>query len=100
MLGEEALERQIAAARASLGDVLEAEPRGDAAEVETEAAEGRIKAVLGPSGRFERIEFDPRALSEGSAYLGAEVLAAVNAALDARAEAAAVFQRLLGGLDG
>jgi DNA-binding protein YbaB len=89
VLGEEELERQLTAARASLQQALDSKPQGEAAEVRTEAAEGRIQVVLGAAGRFERIDFDPRALREGSDYLAAEVLAAVNAALDARAEALA-----------
>jgi DNA-binding protein YbaB len=56
----------------------------DTEEIRGEAAalDGLIAVVAGPGGRVESLTINPRALRNDSATLAAEVLGAVNAALD------------------
>ncbi|MGN9766607.1 YbaB/EbfC family nucleoid-associated protein [Micromonospora sp. SD12] len=82
MLGESALEQQLAQARAALREVGGAAAPRERTESMAEAAEGRIRVTLGTDGRVSAVDIDPRVLREGSEYLAAGLRQAVNAALD------------------
>lgn len=82
MLGEGALEEQLAQARAALREVSQGVTPPERTESVAEAADGRIRVTVGPDGRVSAIQINPRVLNEGSAYLAAELRQAVNAALD------------------
>lgn len=88
MFGEEAIAQQLAEARSALDEVRKAQPDQLVQPVTAEAADGRIKVTLGVNGRIEKVRFaEERVLKEGTEYLEEELAKAVNAALDARAEA-------------
>ncbi|TDB74009.1 YbaB/EbfC family nucleoid-associated protein [Micromonospora sp. KC721] len=89
MLGEDALEQQLAQARAALRETQRAVAAPERVESVAEAADGRIRLTLGPDGRCSAVEIDPRVLREGSDYLAEELRRAVNAALDGQSEAVA-----------
>ncbi|HEX5598539.1 MAG TPA: YbaB/EbfC family nucleoid-associated protein [Micromonosporaceae bacterium] len=82
MFGERGLEQQLMDARAALSKARAATARAEPQEIETDAAEGRIKVILGADGRISAIDLDPRVLREGVEYLSSELRNAVNAALD------------------
>ncbi|MEV1331278.1 YbaB/EbfC family nucleoid-associated protein [Micromonospora costi] len=82
MLGEDALEQQLAQARAALRDVGKGFTPPERTESVAEAADGRIRVTLGTDGRVSGIEIDPRVLREGSEYLADELRRAFNDALD------------------
>ncbi|MEU6074472.1 YbaB/EbfC family nucleoid-associated protein [Micromonospora sp. NPDC047074] len=88
MLGEEALERQLAQTRAALREVSGGAVPRERAESVAEAADGRIRVTLGGDGRVSAVEIDPRVLREGSEYLADELRQAVNTALDAQDDGA------------
>lgn len=56
----------------------------DAPEVEGggEAADGKVRVQVGPGGRVERIELDPRVMRMASHDLADALVHAVNSALD------------------
>lgn len=88
MFGEEAIAQQLAEARSALDEVRRAQPDQLVQPVTAEAADGRINVTLGVNGRIEKVRFaEERVLKEGTEYLEEELAKAVNAALDARAEA-------------
>lgn len=90
MFGEDAIARQLAEARTALDTVRQQQQDHQVPPVTTEAADGRIRITLGSDGRIERVEFvEVRVLKEGTEFLEEELRRAVNAALDARAEALA-----------
>lgn len=82
LLGEDALEQQLAQARAALREVSKGVTPPERAESVAVAADGRIQVTLGTDGRVSTIGIDPRVLREGSEYLAAELRQAVNDALD------------------
>jgi DNA-binding protein YbaB len=88
MFGEEAIAQQLAEARSALDEVRKTQPDQLVQPVTTEAADGRIQVTLGANGRIEKVRFaEERVLKEGTEFLELELAKAVNAALDARAEA-------------
>ncbi|TDB75929.1 YbaB/EbfC family nucleoid-associated protein [Micromonospora sp. KC723] len=87
MLGEDALEQQLAQARVALREAQRTVAAPERVESVAEAADGRIRVSLGPDGRCSAVELDPRVLREGSEYLAEELRRAVNAALDGQSEA-------------
>lgn len=87
MFGEEAIAQQLAEARSALDEVRQQQERPVQA-VTAESADGRIEVTLGPNGRVTKFRFaEERVLKEGTEFLEVEIAKAVNAALDARAEA-------------
>ncbi|MEH0844677.1 YbaB/EbfC family nucleoid-associated protein [Micromonospora sp. CPCC 205711] len=84
MLGENALEEQLAQARAALHEARRSAVPAQRAESVAEAADGRIRVTLGTDARVSAVDIDPRVLREGSEYLAEELRRAVNAALDAQ----------------
>ena len=92
MLGESALEQQLAQARAALREVSGTAAPRERAESVAEAADGRIRVTLGTDGRVSALDIDPRVLREGSEYLTAELRQAVNAALDGQDDGAAATE--------
>ncbi|MFG1775209.1 YbaB/EbfC family nucleoid-associated protein [Micromonospora sp. NPDC049051] len=82
MLGESALEEQLAQARAALREVSRSAAPQERVETAAEAADGRVRVTLGTDGRVSAVDIDPRVLREGSEYLADELRRAVNAALD------------------
>ncbi|WP_346538089.1 YbaB/EbfC family nucleoid-associated protein [Micromonospora sp. DPT] len=89
MLGESALEEQLAQARAALREVSRTGTPRERVESVGEAADGRIRVTLGTDGRVSAIDLDPRVLREGAEHLAEEVRRAVNAALDGQDDPAA-----------
>ncbi|MGK5443099.1 YbaB/EbfC family nucleoid-associated protein [Micromonospora sp. URMC 105] len=89
MLGESALEQQLAEARAALREVSRSVVPPERVESVAEAADGRIRVTVGVDGRLSAVDLDPRVLREGSDYLADELRRAVNAALDGQAEVVA-----------
>ncbi|MEH0938612.1 YbaB/EbfC family nucleoid-associated protein [Micromonospora psammae] len=89
MLGESALEQQLAEARAALREVSRTVVPPERVESVAEAADGRIRVTVGVDGRLSAVDLDSRVLREGSEYLADELRRAVNAALDGQAEAVA-----------
>ncbi|MFG1841181.1 YbaB/EbfC family nucleoid-associated protein [Micromonospora sp. NPDC049175] len=89
MLGEKALEEQLAQARAALRDVSRTVAPPAPVESVGEAADGRIRVTVGSDRRVSVVDLDPRVLREGSEQLAEELRRAVNAALDGQDEAAA-----------
>ncbi|WP_030162314.1 YbaB/EbfC family nucleoid-associated protein [Glycomyces sp. NRRL B-16210] len=90
MFGEDAIAQQLADARTALDTVKQQQQDHQVPSVTAEAADGRIKVVLGSDGRLERLEFvEVRVLKEGTEFLEEEIRRAVNTALDARAESLA-----------
>ncbi|PZF94777.1 YbaB/EbfC family nucleoid-associated protein [Micromonospora deserti] len=89
MLGENALEQQLAQARAALRDVSRTVTPRDRVESVAEAADGRIRVTIGTDGRVSDVDIDPRVLREGSEYLATELRHAVNGALDGQDDGAA-----------
>ena len=88
MFGEEAIAQQLAEARSALDEVRKTQPDQLVQPVTAEAADGRIQVTLGANGRIEKVRFaEERVLKEGTEFLELELAKAVNAALDARAEA-------------
>ncbi len=87
MFSEEELERQLSEARDSLSQVADSQATHQIDETIGEAAEGTIKVIVSANGRVADVKFDPKVLREGSDYLATEVRAAINSALDQRAEA-------------
>lgn len=94
MLGESALEQQLAQTRAALREVSGTAAPRERAESVAEAADGRIRVTLGTDGRVSAIDIDPRVLREGSEYLAAELRQAVNAALDGQDDGAAATESM------
>ncbi|MGC4787215.1 YbaB/EbfC family nucleoid-associated protein [Micromonospora sp. DT178] len=92
MLGESALEQQLAQARAALREVGGAAAPRERSESVAEAADGRIRVTLGTDGRVSAVDIDPRVLREGSEYLAAELRQAVNAALDGQDDGVAASE--------
>ncbi|MEH0974869.1 YbaB/EbfC family nucleoid-associated protein [Micromonospora sp. CPCC 205546] len=92
MLGEGALEQQLAQTRAALREVGGAAAPRERTESVAEAAEGRIRVTLGTDGRFSAVDIDPRVLREGSEFLAAELRQAVNAALDGQDDGSAATE--------
>jgi DNA-binding protein YbaB len=87
MFGEEAIAQQLAEARSALDEVRKQQLQPVQA-ISAESADGRIQVTLGANGRVEKFRFaEERVLKEGTEFLEAEIAKAVNAALDARAEA-------------
>ncbi|SDL31004.1 YbaB/EbfC DNA-binding family protein [Glycomyces sambucus] len=87
MFGEEAIAQQLAEARSALDEVRQQQER-PVQSVTAESADGRIEVTLGPNGRVTKFRFaEERVLKEGTEFLEVEIAKAVNAALDARAEA-------------
>ncbi len=87
MFGEEAIAQQLAEARSALDEVRKQQAQ-PVEPVTAEAAGGRIQVALGANGRVEKVRFaEERVLKEGTEFLELELAKAVNAALDARAEA-------------
>ncbi|MBM0256591.1 YbaB/EbfC family nucleoid-associated protein [Micromonospora sp. 4G55] len=82
MLGESALEEQLAQARAALREVSRTVTPRERVESVGEAADGRIRVTLGTDGRVSAVDLDPRVLREGAEHLAEELRRAVNAALD------------------
>ncbi|MGN9891487.1 YbaB/EbfC family nucleoid-associated protein [Micromonospora sp. L31] len=89
MLGESALEEQLAQARAALREVSRTVTPRERVESVGEAADGRIRVTLGTDGRVSAIDLDPRVLREGAEHLAEELRRAVNAALDGQDDPAA-----------
>ncbi|MEV0721583.1 YbaB/EbfC family nucleoid-associated protein [Micromonospora purpureochromogenes] len=89
MLGESALEEQLAQARAALREVSRTVTPRDRVESVGEAADGRIRVTLGTDGRVSAVDLDPRVLREGAEHLAEELRRAVNAALDGQDDPAA-----------
>ncbi|PYC72560.1 hypothetical protein C7C45_09005 [Micromonospora arborensis] len=87
MLDENALEEQLAQARAALRDVSRTVAPRERVESVGEAADGRIRVTVGSDGRVSAVDLDPRVLREGSEQLAEEFRRAVNAALDGQDEA-------------
>ncbi|MEU7803331.1 YbaB/EbfC family nucleoid-associated protein [Micromonospora arborensis] len=92
MLGENALEEQLAQARAALRDVSRTVAPRERVESVGEAADGRIRVTVGSDGRVSAVDLDPRVLREGSEQLAEEFRRAVNAALDEQDEAVATAE--------
>ncbi|MFG1871326.1 YbaB/EbfC family nucleoid-associated protein [Micromonospora arborensis] len=92
MLGENALEEQLAQARAALRDVSRTVAPRERVESVGEAADGRIRVTVGSDGRVSAVDLDPRVLREGSEHLAEELRRAVNAALDGQDEAGATTE--------
>jgi DNA-binding protein YbaB len=72
-------------ARQALDQVRRGEPAADAPEPEPvsgDAAEGRVRAVLAPTGKLTEITVDPKLLREGIEEVCAQIVVAVNAAID------------------
>ena len=89
MLGESALEEQLAQARAALREVSRTVTPRERVESVGEAADGRIRVTVGTDGRVSAVDLDPRVLREGAEHLAEEVRRAVNAALDGQDDPAA-----------
>ncbi|MGN9802223.1 YbaB/EbfC family nucleoid-associated protein [Micromonospora sp. L32] len=89
MLGESALEEQLAQARAALREVSRTVTPRERVESVGEAADGRIRVTLGTDGRVSAVDLDPRVLREGAEHLAEELRRAVNAALDGQDDSAA-----------
>ncbi|MEH0824335.1 MULTISPECIES: YbaB/EbfC family nucleoid-associated protein [unclassified Micromonospora] len=89
MLGESALEEQLAQARAALREVSRGVTPRERVESVGEAADGRIRVILGTDGRVSAVDLDPRVLREGAEHLAEELRRAVNAALDGQDDPAA-----------
>ncbi|MEU5788012.1 YbaB/EbfC family nucleoid-associated protein [Micromonospora purpureochromogenes] len=89
MLGESALEEQLAQARAALREVSRTVTPRERVESVGEAADGRIRVTLGTDGRVSAVDLDPRVLREGAEHLAEELRRAVNAALDGQDDPAA-----------
>ncbi|MEU8182511.1 YbaB/EbfC family nucleoid-associated protein [Micromonospora sp. NPDC049044] len=89
MLGEKALEEQLAQARAALREVSSTVAPRERVESVGEAADGRIRVTVDSAGRVSAVNLDPRVLREGSEQLAEEFRRAVNAALDGQEEATA-----------
>ncbi|GAB3176035.1 YbaB/EbfC DNA-binding family protein [Micromonospora palomenae] len=89
MLGESALEEQLAQARAALREVSRTVTPRERVESVGEAADGRIRVTLGTDGRVTAVDLDPRVLREGAEHLAEELRRAVNAALDGQDDPAA-----------
>ncbi|MEV4496651.1 YbaB/EbfC family nucleoid-associated protein [Micromonospora arborensis] len=87
MLDENALEEQLAQARAALRDVSRTVAPRERVESVGEAADGRVRVTIGSDGRVSAVDLDPRVLREGSEQLAEEFRRAVNAALDGQDEA-------------
>lgn len=92
MLGEDALEQQLAEARAALREVSRGITPPERTESAAEAADGRVRVTIGTDGRVGDIVIDPRVLREGSEYLAAELRRAVNDALDGQEAAVEVTE--------
>ncbi|WP_205326678.1 YbaB/EbfC family nucleoid-associated protein [Glycomyces sp. YM15] len=87
MFGEDDVAQQLAEARSQLDVVRQTQQDHQVPPVTAEAADGRIRIILGANGRVERLEFtEVRVLKEGTEFLEEELRNVVNAALDARAE--------------
>lgn len=89
MLGENALQEQLAQARAALREVSRSVAPRERVESVGEAADGRIRVTLGTDGRVSAVDLDPRVLREGAEHLAEELRRAVNAALDGQDDPAA-----------
>jgi len=91
--GRSDLDQVLTQARELLASARAGQPPADGAgEPVTgtgESAEGRVRAVATTGGRLARVELDPRALRMPSEELAGHLVTAVNAALDALAQAAA-----------
>ncbi|GAB3220203.1 hypothetical protein GCM10027447_04330 [Glycomyces halotolerans] len=87
MFGEDAIAQQLAEARSALRSAAQSPEDDQVGEVTAEGADGRLRVTIGPDGRVERFELDPRLMREGSQYLAEELKTAVNAAMDDRAAA-------------
>ncbi|MGK5742932.1 YbaB/EbfC family nucleoid-associated protein [Micromonospora sp. URMC 103] len=92
MLGESALEAQLAQARAALREVGRGVTPPERTESVAEAADGRIRVTVGTDGRVSAIEIDPRVLRDGSDHLADELRLAVNAALDGQDDGTAAAE--------
>ncbi|MEU5870303.1 hypothetical protein AB0A73_01930 [Glycomyces sp. NPDC047369] len=85
MFGEDQIAQQLSAAR----DTLAQGPGtagGQTEPILTEAADGRIKVVLGTDGRFEQIKMTLSALKDGPEALLEQLTLALNTAIDRRGE--------------
>ena len=89
MLGESAMEGQLAQARAALREVSRTVTPRERVESVGEAADGRVRVTLGTDGRVSAVDLDPRVLREGTEHLAEELRRAVNAALDGQDDPAA-----------
>ncbi|WP_449064224.1 YbaB/EbfC family nucleoid-associated protein [Planomonospora algeriensis] len=90
-LGAEGLDRVIEQARQAL---VSAQDLGDgsadgtsgrqgmALQGEGAAAQGRVRATVAPGGRLASLTVDPRLMRAGSEEMCAEIVKAVNAAVD------------------
>ena len=56
--------------------------RGPGSDARGRSGDGRVRAVAVSPGRLESLELDPRVMRMASADLAAQVVVAVNAALD------------------
>ncbi|GGK69591.1 hypothetical protein Ppa06_37190 [Planomonospora parontospora subsp. parontospora] len=90
-LGVEGLDRVIEQARQALvsaqepgdGSADSASGRlGMALQGEGVAAQGRVRATVAPGGRLSSLTVDPRLMRAGSEEMCAEIVKAVNAAVD------------------
>jgi DNA-binding protein YbaB len=84
-------ERLLGETRRALGALRSGEPSADGAAAdgaaepvrgEGAAADGKITATVAAGGRLERLQVDPRLLRSGSEELCAQIVVAVNAAMD------------------
>lgn len=65
--------------------------RAEREPIEADAADGQVRVVMTPAGKLARISVDPKLLRAGIAEVCAEIVVAVNTAIDAmRARAAPV----------
>ncbi|GAB7044764.1 MULTISPECIES: YbaB/EbfC family nucleoid-associated protein [Catenuloplanes] len=86
MLDESALDQQLRTARASLHELQASVQAAAPPEpVTVERANGLISVTVGPDGRLTSLDAHPAVLREGVEFVTGEIMAAVNAALDAQA---------------
>jgi DNA-binding protein YbaB len=77
------LEQLVAEARRAVRAIRAGErPPGEELQGTGEAADGAVRAVVGPPGRVLSLDIDPRLLRRGSTEIADAVTQAVNAALD------------------
>lgn len=95
-LGMEAREL-INKLQSQVGSIKEIQERVQAAVGHGEAADGRVKITVGPSGALSAVEIDPRAMRMGSEELAEAIIEAAKAATE---DVAAQIGGALGDLTG
>ncbi|GAA1695136.1 hypothetical protein GCM10009830_48720 [Glycomyces endophyticus] len=85
---------RLAEARAALAEATAAPQEHQAVPVTAESGGGRVRVTLGPDGRVELIEVDPKGFKEGSDFIAEHVRLALNEALDRRAAMTGTGERV------